>query len=295
MKRNIPVLILFVLVLALIAYVLLQQPGERSRSVDERDRLLSVDSSAISKIAISSPQQKVVLAKKGSEWVLEQPVQYRADQAIVKSFLGEVADLRARSVVSANREKHPLFQVDTSGTQIMLTGQGSGAGLIVGKTGSTYGETYVRLPDGDEVYLVDANLASIAGRAVADWRDRTIVMIPRGQIREIKYQYGDTTFALALADSLWRIGTEKVEQWVVNNLLYSLSNLRADDFVDDPGIPSPPIVGATTYHGITLWFMRARGEESYTVKSSTTPQRFKISAYEGDQILKRKKDLLKKQ
>ncbi len=296
MKRNSSILVLLLLILVLILYIVLEQPGETSRSVEERDRLLTIDSSAINRLTVSSPDQIVVLARKGSEWFLDQPVQYRADQSIVTTLLGQLVDLRSKSVVSSNREKHGLFQVDTSGNQIILSGpEREEAVLVVGKAGLTSDETYVRISNADEVHLVNTNLASIAGRSVADWRDRTIVQVPREEIREITYQYGDTVFVVAFADSLWRIGDATVEPWIVNNLLYSVSHLRADGFVDEPNAKNPPIVGATTYSGITLWFMRAKGEESYTVRASTTPQRFTISQYQGDQILKRKKDFLKRQ
>ena len=56
--------------------------------------------------------------------------------------------------------------------------------------------------------------------------------VPREQIREVLYQYGDTTFALTFQDSVWLVGDDPADDGRVVNLISSLAEVRADDFLD---------------------------------------------------------------
>ncbi len=295
MSKKTLILAALLVVLVLLAFLVLERTGERSESVDETEHLFEIDSAAVDGVELQSRELAVVLRKRGGEWRLEAPIQYRADQGNVASLIGQLKNLGIRAVVSSNPEKQSIFEVDSTGTSVVLRiGEKPAAGLIIGKMGSTWSETYVRRPDDREVLLVDASLAPLRTRGLKEWRDRGIASVPRETIDRVEFQYGDTTFALVREDSVWRVGGQTVEDWSVSSLLSALADVKADDFVDTPPQPMPRISAMLRYSGQELRFAKPKDRESYYVQSSSSPQWYELQSWRAAQLLKRKNDLVKK-
>jgi hypothetical protein len=212
---------------------------------------------------------------------------YRADQSNVTSLIHE-------SIVSNKPEKQSLFQVDSTGTVVRIFEKGAEkASFVIGKAGSGYSETYARLTNSDDVALVSGTMSSVFNRPVKEWRDRTILTVPKESIKEVTFLYGDTTFVLAFKDSTRMVGKDSTQDWVVNSLLSSLSNLQADDFVDTLLSPIPNISPQLSYGGTQISFSYVKAGDTYLVRSSTLPQWVEMQSGRAHQVLKRKKDLVK--
>jgi hypothetical protein len=294
MTRNTYILTGILVVLVVVAYLVMQKPGERSSSSDTEGKLVTLDSLAVNKIDIKSPTGKVVLEKKGVEWYLAEPLSYRADQSNVASLIHETKNLEVKSIVSNKPEKQSVFQVDSTGTIVRIFENGAEkTSFIIGKAGSSYSETYARRANSNDVALVGGALSYIFNRPVKEWRDRTILSAPKERIKEVKFQYGDTTFVLAFKDSTWMVGKDSTQDWVVNSLLSSLSSLQADDFVDTLITPLPKINAQLSYAGAQVSFSYLKTGDKYLVRSSSSPQWFEMQSWRANQVLKRKKDLVK--
>jgi hypothetical protein len=213
----------------------------------------------------------------------------------VAQLIHETKVLEIKNTVSSKPEKHPVFQVDSSGTLVTMYEKGvEKASFVVGNMGSSYLESYARRASSDDVVLIAGGSPMTFSRAVKEWRDRTIAAPAREKINEVRYQYGDTVFVLAFKDSAWMVGKDSTQDWVVNNLLSSLSNVQADDFIDSsvsrPSKPSAQI----TYAGTQITFFYVKEGEKYLVRCSSTPQLFEMQSWRANQILKRKNDIIKK-
>ena len=294
MKRNTVALIGVFAVLMVVAYVVMEKPGEQSVTVGEEEHLFQLDSAAVDRIELRSPSTDIVLAKRGADWYLEKPMDYRADQENVGSFLRQVKDLTRKAIVSSNPEKQGLFEVDSTGLHVEIAEGGAPKiSFIVGKTGNTYTESYLRESSSKNVLLVGAALSYLRTRPLKDWRDRHVALVPEESIRAVTYQYGDTTFTLAFRDSVWMVDRQPAQDRVVSNLLNSLAEVRADDFVDTPLEPQPKIVALVKYGGVKLRFAQRKGEDKYYLQNSTSPQWYELQTWHANQLLKRKKDLVK--
>lgn len=293
MNRNTLILFGTVLVLAAVAYLLTLRPGEQSLTALEGTPLLQIDSASVDKITIESPDLALTLVKRGLEWHIEKPLAARADQNAVASLLHEAHSSVIKATVSGKPEKHPLFQVDSTGIAVKFFKENVEQGsLVVGKQGPGYSDLYVRAGNSNDVCLVDAAVSGSARRTLKDWRDRTIVPLSREGLNEIRFQYGDTSFVVTWRDSIWVVGKDPADDAVMNNLLGSLTALQADGFLDTPPT-KPRLVATITVHNVQLKFFQTKGSEAYAVQSSLSPQFFELQNWRAHQILKRKRDLLK--
>jgi hypothetical protein len=162
--------------------------------------------------------------------------------------------------------------------------------FVLGKMAASYTESYVRRLNSNDVLLVEGASGYMFSRPLKDWRDKTIFTAPKETIKEVQYQYGDTTFALVFKDSLWYIGKDKVQQPVMEGILSSLSNFQADDFMDST--LSPKVMAAVICAGEQIRFSFNKTTNKYTVQSSHSSQWFILEPGKANQILKRKKEFV---
>lgn len=293
MKKNINILIGLFVFLLIAAYLVLQKPGEQSASSEGGRSMVRIDSVAVDKIELKTPAQRVVLEKRGTDWFIAQPISYRADQANVGQMIHQIKMLDVKTTISSKPEKYGVFQVDSTGTLVKVYEHGAEkTAFILGKMAASYTELYARNVNSNDVVLVEGAYGNAFNRAVKDWRDKTVLSVPKENIKDVKYQYGDTTFTVAFRDSLWTIGREKARQSIVDGLITSLSSVQADDFIDSAGSPAPKITTVITYGDAQLRYSFNKAKNKYLVQSSNSPQWFVQEQWRVNQILKRKKDLV---
>lgn len=291
MKRNTGILAGVFIILLIAAYLVLQKPGEQSVNSASSGLMFKVDSLAVDKIELKTPASSVTLEKRGVEWFVSAPVNYRGDQARIGQIIHDIKNLEIKTIVSNKPEKHSLFQVDQSGIRVTVFEKGTEkASFILGKMAGSYSESYARRVNANDVFIVEGASGYMFDRPVKDWRDKTIMTEPKENIKDIRYQYGDTVFNVASRDSVWMVGNEKVHQSVIEGIVSSLSNLQADDFVDSTLAPKLTALIATA--GVQLRFSFDKNANKYYVQPSSSPQWFVLEQWKANQILKRKKDML---
>lgn len=294
MKRSTLVLFGILLLLILAAVLVLQQPGETSTTGADGDALVTYDSAAVDKLEVTTPARSVTLQKEGTTWFITSPLRAKADEQAVLTAIGKGRSIVVRGIVSTNPQKQSMFQVDSAGTLVrVFAGGAERAAFRIGKPGATYTETYVRREGSDEVCLADGMLTYLFAREVRDWRDKTIFKAPMESITAVQFRYGDTTFVLARQDSLWLLdGAAPAPDPVVQSFLSSLTHLQCDNFVDPAPAELPPLVGSLEIGGTVIRFHRAPGAANYTVVTSGSPQVYEVYSWRGEQLLKRKADLV---
>jgi hypothetical protein len=245
----------------------------------------------VDKIEVTAPGTSVTLEKQGNGWMVTAPLRYRADQSVITAAVGKGKNIEVKNVVSSNPEKQHLFQVDSAGTLIQVYAGGSPvAAFRVGKPGPSYMETYVRKEGSNDVFLAEGMFTYVFSHPAKDWRDKSIYKSEPELIRSVTYKYGDTTFTLAMKDSLWRLNGDSVSQATVRSLLGSLANLQADDFVDSALSVAPKQVALVDVDGTQIRFCQGKTTGNYLVQTSQSPQWYEIQGWRANQVLKRKKD-----
>ena len=291
MKKNTYILIGLFIVLLIVAFLVLQKPGEQSASSASTGFLSGIDSVSVDKIEIRTQTFSLVLEKRGTEWYIAQPINYKANQTNIGQIIHQIKNLEVKSTVSSKPEKHSVFQVDQTGTEVKVYEKGNEqTSFVLGKMAASYTESYARKINSKDVLLVEGAYSSMFSRPIKDWRDKTIFTTTKERIKEVQYQYGDTTFSITLKDSTWLIGKDKAQQSVIDGVLSSLSNLQADDFIDS--IISPKIMAVVMYADVQIRFSLNKTINKYTVQSSHSSQWFILEPGKANQILKRKKEIV---
>jgi hypothetical protein len=271
----------------------MQRPGEQSSSGENADVLVSYDSAAVDRMDVLASSGTVSLTREGDAWMIASPIRARADQRLVAAAIGQGRSLRLKTLVSSNPAKQQLFQIDSSSALVRMFAKGSEvAAFHVGKPGPTYTETYIRREGSKDVFLTDGMLSMVFAKPARDWRNKALLSLRPEDVRSVQFQFGDTTFALSRADSMWQVDGMPASEYVVRGFLASLTSMQCDDFIDTTLAAMPPREALLEVNGVQLAFHRKPGDAMYTVIASTGLQVYTMYAWRAEQVLKRRQDFV---
>ncbi len=160
----------------------------------------------------------------------------------------------------------------------------------------------MRRPGDDRVYTLKGNLVNLANRDVDGWRNKAILSAARGDIQRIEFTYPDASFALVRDTIGWRVEPSgaTASPSELSRLLGALSELNAlgfaADSVTDTLTWEPPtarvrVLGPGDAELGELTFLKREENVGYYVRRRGAPTVYTLSAFNGDQVLKREQDL----
>lgn len=178
-----------------------------------------------------------VLKKDNGKWKINE---FDASEQKVKDFFAKVSKLKVRELASKNTENHKSFfdVADEEGTVITFITNGQASTLIFGNPGPDFQSFYVKKKDSAEVYLVGGSITSELSQTVNDWRDKTIVKIPKDSVSKIELLSPTAPLTLTKGqDNKWQAegGGKKatLEDMVASQLLVGFDPLQGTDFLTD--------------------------------------------------------------
>jgi hypothetical protein len=297
MKKNNRYLIILFVILLIATYFVLKKESGNVSSNEIKEKFVAFDSVMVDKIEILKRSEKIVIEKIAGEWQLTLPIKYTADQDAVLRIISDTKGAKFTSLVSSNPEKQTLFQVDSAGTVVSIFEKGNKRDeFIIGKPGSDYTSTYIRKTNSKDVYLIDKALSFDYGKPLKDWRNKVVFRTVLSSINQVKFAYGDTVFSLSKNQAGWMVDADSVNLTTLQSFLSSLSDINADDFIDNP-ITLPKLTATINIFCNSqdeIKFYRFEDNSNkYYVQNSKNQQIFILESYNANNILKKKKDFVK--
>lgn len=162
--------------------------AQRSRTRSAGEPLLAFDPEAAEKISIEEGAGRVDLVKKGELWQIEIPVADRANPEAVKALLGKAAGMEALDQLHPRDLKGNVsleaLGLKQPGKIVTIMAHGKHT-VSFGADGAAAGQIYARVDSDRSVYLVPADMASVAFRPSAEFRDPRITALTPDRLEEI--------------------------------------------------------------------------------------------------------------
>jgi hypothetical protein len=236
-NKNLIILGAVFIVLIVIAYFLTSERGEKTTSYKLDKKIFVVDSSKVDKIEILLKGKKVTFSKTGSEWVISEPFNYKAQQPLVLSMVSDLKNFNLESIVSKNMNNQDKFGfIDTAQAQVTVyeSGQNKGSFLIGGQ-GPGFDQSYIKKIGGNEIYLANKlTKTNFYKDNINDWRDKAITSVPKEQVNSIEFNSAGESFTILkdTVNSKYKIGADSVNSTVIDGVLNYIQNLNAQTFKD---------------------------------------------------------------
>ena len=312
--------ILIAVILALLLYLILRNPDRTHYTLP---KIPEVSKTEISKIEISKGDTPIVLNKKDNRWYIP-PREFQADTNKVKNMIDTIEKLTLTALVSEskNYDRYDLTD-DKKITVRAWSGDKLSREFEVGKPATSYRHTFVKLPGDDRVFHARENFRSRFDQTVDTLRDKTVLSFDKTDIQEIRITKGDQSMTFARAQIPAKVNTTKETQaespfptktasvWQndvgkngdeskLNSLLSALSNLSCEKYIDgkkkedftDP-IYTVQLKGAQSY-SLSLFAKKENDTKGYPAISSESNYPFLLRESQGDSIMKKPDELLKK-
>ena len=237
---NTKLLVLLVVLIAIVGAVFFidSRRGEGNFKQD----IILVDTAQISKITMfpkSKKGEQVRLVKEGGVWVVQLRDNRKAkvDNTQVSQIFDALTDMKATMLASRTPDKWAEYEVDTTGTRVVITEGNEDKEIIIGKMNFKQGtrsmETYVRVKGEDDVYLVPGFLDPMFNKGTEDWRNKKIVSGNKDEWTQLSFSLPESNYELVQQDSVWMIDGQQVDLASVDSYLSELSRTTGTAFADD--------------------------------------------------------------
>lgn len=279
------------LVIVYAAVLLLRsRGGGGSEGVALAKALEGLSADEVRSVSIVGPSDTIDLEASDSTWTVNG---FTTEKNAVDRFWSAVGDARVGGLIASNPANHRRLGVAEDSTWSVTFHRASGGDVrvLLGKSGPSYTSSYARLPDEDEVYLLEGGLRGAAGRRIDDWRDRTIATVDTASVARVVIGRGGASATLSRGqgeEGGWLVDGAQADSTVVRNLLQELSSIEATGFAapDDPfdGSDQRSLV-AEDAEGDTLAAVEIRIEDSEALaRAAGNPVLFRLSTFRADRI-----------
>lgn len=240
------------------------------------DRLNRV---TVSEVRLDGEDGQRVIAREGSSWTIDG---LRADSGTVARFWDSVEDASISGLVSRNPENHDRMGLaEESAHSMTFELDGESRILLVGDAGTSAGTSFVRKPGSDETYVLSSNFNAHMDRALADWRDRRVVIVDTAAVARIELTAEDGAHTVSRGDSAWTVANgAEADPTAVRAILEELAILRANGFAeaDHEVFEAPAELSLTALGGTgdtlaVLTLGEGEGDRWVTARGDTTVYR----------------------
>jgi len=236
MRLNRLLILLVVFLLLGVAVIVLSWLRNRPQSnpffgIDRIDDIVGV--------VIQEGNKKVAIEREGEEWIIIEPIRYRADRDKITNLMNRIGNLTLDGIISDKKEKHKNFDIgEGKGIQMKLKMKnGDSFSFIFGKMAADYSHIYLRLPDSDKVYLATSIRKYDLKTETSQWEDKSILSFNMADLREVDLIGSDEAVNLVKEEDKWLIKKDNkrfdVDEGKWKNILNSLQDLKAIEIVHE--------------------------------------------------------------
>lgn len=283
-KKTIVVLAIFVIA---VGYYLWDQGRiERREKADQlASQLIRPDRQELAEITIHRGEEQIVLRKgEQGQWMLDEPIRYRASREVIANILDELESAEKTSsfkVDQAQLEQYALADPELV-VHVKAPGQDYARSIELGTTTPAGEEAYGRVPGQSEVFTVRKQLKSSLDKEVWAIRDKHLLPVDVTQATSLTLTLGDNTLKLEKEGPDWRIIEPRplpADNMAVADFLGHWNDAEAKDFIDlqtDEPDETPYGLAPPTWSG-TVYVENDDRAASYTLRigdrTSTGSQR----------------------
>jgi len=208
---------------------------------DKKQKLFDIDPKDVNKLVVTAADgKKMTLERSGpSKWRMTEPVNAPAEAFEVDNLVRMITELESRGTVdSGNATAEATGLAKPRYVVEMTTADGKSRTLNVGQKPAVGDIVYVARKDkSGETLVVAADLLERLDKPATDYRDKKLVDLSTGDVRQITLEKPDGKIVISrIGTGDWKITEPKAmpaEKTDVDDILFGLTGLRATEFVSE--------------------------------------------------------------
>ncbi len=229
-------IILFSIFLTLLAFILLFE----FKGTDEKDeevKLLSLSSDEVMKIIFKKQEETMIFEKdEDGEWHIKEPLETRADKYEVNQLAEGFSDLRIERVVEEIAEELEKYGIPQKEIRLYSKGEDQPVKILIGMENPLDNTFFAKREDEERVVLIPSHLKSLMEKKIFDFRKKDIFKFETDNVKDIKLQAKTIQWEATKEEKEWFLKKPAgalAKSSKIENILSSLSNLKAKEFVSE--------------------------------------------------------------
>ncbi len=295
---------------AYIYFVEMKRPSVEDAAT-RREKVFTVESSAIEELEIRSEQgNRTKLAKSGGTWRIVEPEATPAEESEATSITSSLATLEIQRVVEEKASDLEQYGLQPPRVEVAFRASGgTPTRLLIGRKTPTGGDMYAKLAGADRVFLIPAYLDSTFNRSTFDLRDKAILKFERDKVDGLEIVSDSGTIAFSKSGAEWRLTSPiaaRGEYSAVEGVVGRIEGARMSAIVasgptidpkaygfDKPSVTVRVLAGSAR---ATIEFGKATDDSKVYARDLSRPLVFTVDKYVLDDVNKpaadfRRKDL----
>ncbi|HRY83070.1 MAG TPA: DUF4340 domain-containing protein [Candidatus Cloacimonadota bacterium] len=174
-------------------------------STEKLSRVFNADSTAIARIELIDPADTLVIAKTGSDWRLEVPVNWEANPQTVERLFNNVINAEySKTVMTTSKDAASRYKL-VPGTALQIKTFDSKGKLrdhvYFGNIGNPY--DYFRYEGSSEIYQLKKLISNTFNSSLEQWRSPVVIRVSESEIGSIEVKYSQGSHVLTHKDKDW--------------------------------------------------------------------------------------------
>ncbi|MEY2528499.1 MAG: hypothetical protein QOJ05_589 [Verrucomicrobiota bacterium] len=182
-------LLLLAVVIAVAAYIkFFESKGPNTEEAKRRaGNVVNFERDALEGIVILNGDDKIDLRKQGQKWRLEAPFKDQADRGAIENLLANLDSWQKYDSIPASeiaRDKGKLdeFGLSKGKLKLKLIGKEMPPEITFGNDAALQGKMYVRVGDGNDVFIAAQSVRNDIAKKAEDFRDKKLTDLATAQV-----------------------------------------------------------------------------------------------------------------
>ncbi len=229
-------IILFAVFLVLLATILLFEFKGKGEE-DEQEKLVALSSDEVTKIIFKKPDETLTFEiDEEGEWLIKDPLEAKADKYEVNRLAENFSDLRIERVVEEMSEDAGKYEIPQKEISLYFKDKEQPVKILIGMENPLDNTLFAKREDEERVVLVPSHLKSLMEKKIFDFRKKDIFNFETDNVKNIKLRAKKIQWEAQQKEAEWFLtkpagALAKSSQ--INDILSSLSNLKAKEFVSE--------------------------------------------------------------
>jgi len=231
-------LILMVVFLALLAFVVFFESKGR-KAAEDKDKLVNLSSDDVQKIVFKKEEETISFQKdKKGGWLITQPLEAKADKYEVNRLAEDFSELRIERVIEEEAKDKDLTKYEIPKMEISLfyKEKERPVKIQIGMENPLDKTFFVKKEDDPRIVLIASSFKSLLEKKLLDFRQKDIFRFETDEVKSVKLRAKNIEWEAQKKEDEWFLKKpveSLAESTKISDILYSLSNLRAKEFVSE--------------------------------------------------------------
>lgn len=229
-------LILFAIFLILLAFVLFFEFKGKKEETEEK--LVDLSSDDVQKIVFKKEDETITFQKDEEEWLITDPLEAKADKYEVNRLADDFSQLKIERVVEEAPEDKALEKYGIPQKEITLyfKEKEQPIKIMIGMENPLDNTFFAKREDEKRIVLIPSHLKSLIEKNLLDFRQKDIFAFEADEVKNVKLRAKKIQWEALKEEDEWffkKPVKALAESSKINDILRSLSNLKAKEFVSE--------------------------------------------------------------